>query len=172
MLSDLGYRGTGRGGDRKRLSWHRGISGGSKFWETTNGTNSEMPSNKCSLQQVHNKTFFLAEAEKPEDDREQRTKAISEAIVNGYKVRSALEEKGINTFTCKICEMIQSCAYGIADITQNNANVLAELGMMLALGKPTVIVLKRGQEQELKLPSDLNAIELVPFTGKRELQGM
>ena len=51
---------------------------------------------------VQQKTFFLAEAEKPEDDKRRRTKAISEAIVDGYKIRSALEEKGINAFTCKI----------------------------------------------------------------------
>ena len=112
---------------------------------------------------VQEKTFFLAEAEKPEDDKRRRTKAISEAIVDGYKIRSALEEKGINAFTCKICEMIQTCAYGMADISQNNANVYMELGMMLALGKPTVILAKKGQEKQLNLPSDLNAIEIIPF---------
>jgi len=113
---------------------------------------------------IEENSFFLAEAEKPEDARERRIKAIKEAIADGYKIRSALDEKGINAFTCKICEMIQTCAYGIADITQRNANVLLELGMMIALGKPAVILSKRGEEQELKLPSDLNAIEIIPFT--------
>jgi len=112
---------------------------------------------------IQEKTFFLAEAEKPEEDKQRRGKAINEAIGDRYKIRSALEEKGINAFTCKICEMIQTCAYGIADITQRNANVLLELGMMIALGKPTIILSKRGEEQELNLPSDLNAIEIVPF---------
>ena len=106
----------------------------------------------------------MAEAEKPEDERQRRIKAISEAIADGHKIRSALDEKGINAFTCKICEMIQTCAYGIADITQRNANVLLELGMMIALGKPAIILAKRGEEPELKLPSDLNAIEIVSFT--------
>jgi len=113
---------------------------------------------------IQEKSFFLAEAEKPEDARQRRIKAINEAIGDGYKIRSALEEKDINAFTCKICEMIQTCAYGMADITQNNPNVLLELGMMIALGKPTIILCKRGQEQELKLPSNLVGIEIIPFT--------
>jgi len=112
---------------------------------------------------IQEKTFFLAEAEKPEEDKKRRTKAVVEAIQGSYKIRSALDEKGINAFTCKICEMIQTCAYGMADITQRNPNVLLELGMLIALGKPTIILSRRGQEEELKLPSDLSAIEIIPF---------
>ncbi len=113
---------------------------------------------------VQEKTFFLAEAEKPEDARERRVIAINTALGNKYKVKSALDEKGINAFTCKICEMIQACAYGIADITGNNPNVLLELGIMIALGKPAIILARKDQELGLRLPSDLNAIEVVPFT--------
>ena len=90
--------------------------------------------------------------------------AIKTALGNKYELKSALGEKGINAFTCKICELIQVCAYGIADITDNNPNVLLELGMMIALGKPTIILLRRDQEMGLNLPSDLNAIEVIPFT--------
>jgi len=118
---------------------------------------------------IQKRTFFLAEAEKPEKDKDLRIIAIREAIGKEYKIRSALEEKGINAFTCKICEMIQTCAYGIADITQRNANVLLELGMMIALGKPVVILLKKGEEQELNLPSDLSAIEIIPFEDYAEI---
>jgi tetratricopeptide (TPR) repeat protein len=113
---------------------------------------------------IQEKSFVLAEAEKPEEDKERRMRAVSEAMQNSYEIRSALDEKGINAFTCKICEMIQTCAYGMADITQSNPNVLLELGMMIALGKPTIILSRRGQEEELKLPSDLSAIEIIPFT--------
>jgi tetratricopeptide (TPR) repeat protein len=112
---------------------------------------------------VEEKTFFLAEAEKPDYDRDHRSEAMKIAIVDGYKIKSALEEKGINAFTCKICEMIQTCAYGIADISQNNANVFMELGIMLALGKPTIILNKKGQKKKLKLPSNLVGIEVIPF---------
>jgi len=111
---------------------------------------------------IQEKTFFLAEAEKPEENKKRRRKAINQALGVVYIVRSALDERGINAFTCKICELIQSCAYGIADITERNPNVILELGMMLALGKPAVILQKRGEEG-LNLPSDLNAIEVIPF---------
>jgi Flp pilus assembly protein TadD len=113
---------------------------------------------------MQEKSLFLAEAEKPEEDKKRRIQAIGEAIQDSYEIRSALDEKGINAFTCKICEMIQTCAYGMADITQRNPNVLLELGMMIALGKPTIILSRKGQEEELKLPSDLSAIEVIPFT--------
>ncbi len=112
---------------------------------------------------IEEKAFFLAEAEEPDYDRQRRKKAIQEAIADEYKIRSALDENGVNAFTCQICEMIQTCAYGIADITQNNANVLLELGMMLALGKPTIILLKKGHEPQLRLPSEVVATEIVLF---------
>jgi tetratricopeptide (TPR) repeat protein len=112
---------------------------------------------------VEEKALFLAEAEEPDYDRQRRKKAIKEAIGNQYRVRSALDEKGVNVFTCQICEMIQICAYGIADITQNNANVLLELGMMLALGKPTMLLLKKGHEPQLKLSQDFAATETIIF---------
>ena len=84
---------------------------------------------------IQKESFFLAEAENPEEDRKRRIKAVSEAMQGGYKIKSALDEKDINAFTCKICEMIQTCAYGMADITQRNPNVLLELGMMIARPK-------------------------------------
>jgi tetratricopeptide (TPR) repeat protein len=112
---------------------------------------------------IEEKTIFLAEAEEPEYDRQRRSKAIKEAIGGQYKIISALDEDGINTFNCKTCELIQSSAYGIADITQNNANVLLELGVMLALGKSAIVLLKDGQELPLNLPPDIKSIEVIPF---------
>ena len=86
---------------------------------------------------IHEKTFFLAEAERPEEARKRRIKAISEAIGEGYKIRSALEEKNINAFTCKICEMIQACAYGMADISQRNPTKTGKpIGLFLVFCSP------------------------------------
>ena len=95
---------------------------------------------------LKDKTFFLAEVEKPEEDKQRRRTAINTALGTKYTLRSALDEKGINAFTCKICEMIQESAYGIADISKNNPNVLFELGIMIALGKPTIILTKKSQK--------------------------
>ena len=102
---------------------------------------------------IQEESFFLAEAEKPEEDKKRRIKAVSEAIQGSYEIRSALDEKGINAFTCKICELIQSCAYGIADITERNPNVILELGMMLALGKPAVILQNGEKKDSTYLPT-------------------
>ncbi len=117
------------------------------------------------------RSFFLAEPEKPAEDRDRRMRAIKTATGDGYTVESALDEKGINAFTCKICEMIQTCAYGIADLKGGNENVLFELGLMVALGKPAVILAQRDVELGLVLPSDLRAIEVVPFTEYIDIVG-
>lgn len=120
---------------------------------------------------IEEKSFFLAEAEKPGDDRKRRREALTTVIEREYKykIRSTLDESDINAFTCRICEMIQTCAYGIADITDTNPNVLLELGMMIALGKPTVILVKRGQEEKLKLPSNIIDREAIPFQDYTEI---
>ena len=112
---------------------------------------------------VVDKSVFLAEPKDPADDRARRARAIGFALSAEHKLRSALEEIQPYAFTCKICEMIQGCAYGIADVSTGNANVLLELGMMIALGKPSVILCRKGSEGKLLLPSDLGAIEVVPF---------
>ncbi|MFC2038526.1 tetratricopeptide repeat protein [Chloroflexota bacterium] len=120
---------------------------------------------------MEDKSFFLAETLEPENERKWRWEALATVLEreNDFKLKSALEENDINAFTCKICEMIQTCAYGIADITSNNPNVLFELGMMIALGKPTIILVKIGQQKELKLPSDIVDKEVIPFQDYTEI---
>ncbi|MFH1640271.1 MAG: tetratricopeptide repeat protein [Chloroflexota bacterium] len=112
---------------------------------------------------IQEKTFFLAETEKPPEERKRREQAISLSLGEEYQVRNALDEKQPYAFTCKICEMIQECSYGIVDISSKNPNVILELGVMIALGKPTIILLKCEHDKELDLFSDLKAIEVIPF---------
>ena len=116
-------------------------------------------------------SFFLAEAEKPEDDRRWRREVLSTVLEREHKytIRSALDESGVNAFTCRICEMIQTCAYGTADITNSNPNVMLELGIMMALGKPTIVLIKRGQLKKLKLPSNIIDKEVIPFKDYTEI---
>lgn len=66
---------------------------------------------------------------------------------------------------CDVCRMIQSSAYGIADISGLNPNVLLELGMMFALGKPVSVIFKKSEEESLKekLPSDIVWKRVIPF---------
>lgn len=120
---------------------------------------------------IEEKSFFLAEAEEPEGDRKWRREALTTVLEREYKynIRSALDESDVNAFTCKICEMIQTCAYGIADISGENSNVLLELGVMMALGKPVIILRKTGQERELKLPANIIDKEVIPFQDYTEI---
>lgn len=86
---------------------------------------------------VQEDTFFLAEPFFPIEERIRRERAVRSAL------REALEEKFSENclkiadkmpketaFFCDICHMIQSCPYGIVDISGLNPNVLMELGMM------------------------------------------
>lgn len=117
---------------------------------------------KCSKAiVVQEKTFFLAEPDKPEEDRERRRNVLDAILGSEYIIRSAFEEKQY-AFTCKLCEVIQSCAYGIADVKNGNYNVLMELGMMIALGKPVIVLCKKGGEG-LKLAPDARAIRIIYF---------
>lgn len=61
------------------------------------------------------------------------------------------------SFFCDICLMIQSSAYGIVDISGLNPNVLLELGMMVSLGKPVFVLVKRSEQESLRkqLSSDI-----------------
>jgi GAF domain-containing protein len=54
----------------------------------------------------------------------------------------AFEERSVRDLMCKICEGIQKSRFGVIDISEWNANVLFELGLLYGLGR-AVILLKR-----------------------------
>lgn len=49
--------------------------------------------------------------------------------------------------------------YAICDISGQNPNVMLELGIRLAFGKPTIII----NDEEVRAPFDIGAIEYVPY---------
>lgn len=117
-------------------------------------------------------TFFLAESFEPQRDRERREKAIEDTIKDALgegfspsSLRMADREPATPAIFCDICRMIQSSGYGIADISGSNSNVLIEVGMMLSLGKPVFILVKKNEEEDLKkkLPSDILWKRAVPY---------
>lgn len=85
-------------------------------------------------------------------------------------------------FFCKICRKIQSARFGIYDLSRNyknifmkyffkkyclpNPNVMLELGMSLAFGKKTIIIMEYGQ----KLPSDLIRTETIFYQDHKDLE--
>ncbi len=121
---------------------------------------------------VQDNTFFLVEAFTPERDRERREKgveqAIKDALGEGFSLdslRMADKEPSTSAIFCDVCRMIQSSAYGIADISGLNSNVLIEVGMMLSLSKPVFVLVKKAEEEDLKkkLPSDILWKRAVPY---------
>ncbi len=85
-------------------------------------------------------------------------------------------------FFCKICRKIQSARFGIYDLSRDyknvfmkyffekyflpNPNVMLELGMSLAFGKKTIIIVEYGQE----LPSDLIRTETIFYKDYKDLE--
>ncbi|MBM4053089.1 MAG: hypothetical protein FJ264_00150 [Planctomycetes bacterium] len=85
-------------------------------------------------------------------------------------------------FFCKICRKIQSARFGIYDLSrdcknifikilfkkhcQPNPNVMLELGMSLAFGKKTIIIMECGEE----LPSDLIRTETIFYRDYKDLE--
>jgi tetratricopeptide (TPR) repeat protein len=120
---------------------------------------------------VQPNTFFLAEPFKPDKDRKNREDIVKIAL------ERELEDKYYDTtlrtsdkdpreaIFCDICRMIQSSSYGVADISGLNPNVLLELGMMFALGKPVSVLFKKSDEKSLKeqLPSDIVWKRVAPY---------
>lgn len=129
--------------------------------------------NKPELEaKVQLDTFFLAEPFKPEQERRRRERAVKIALKETLKkefrersLRVADKEPRDPTIFCDICRLIQSSAYGIADISGLNPNVLLELGMMFSLGKPVFVLVKKSEEEDLKkkLPSDIVWKRVIPY---------
>jgi len=130
---------------------------------------------KCSQGEVEIRvqpdTFFLAEPFKPDEDRKRREDIIkivlSETMKDKYcgKNLRVADKEPREAIFCDICRLIQSSAYGIADISGLNPNVLLELGMMFALGKPVSIIFRKSEEKSLRenLPSDIAWKRVIPY---------
>jgi tetratricopeptide (TPR) repeat protein len=117
-----------------------------------------------TLTSIQMNTFFLAEPFKPEKQRKRREQAIRNALkeilveqFSDSSLRVVDKEPNEPAIFCDICRMIQSSSYGIADISGLNPNVLLELGMMFASGKPVFVLVKRSEQENLRrmLPSDI-----------------
>lgn len=114
----------------------------------------------------------MAEPFRPERKRKRRERAIRNAVKDVLKesfsdarLRVADKEPREPAVFCDICLLIQSSAYGIVDITGLNPNVLLELGMMFASGKPVFILVNKKDEENLraKLPSDIVWKRIIPY---------
>jgi hypothetical protein len=78
----------------------------------------------------------------------------------------ASQERGVRDLMCKVCEGIQISMIGVIDISEWNANVLFELGLLYGLGRP-VILLKR---EDATVPIDLAGLEYLEYGDFEELR--
>ena len=67
-----------------------------------------------------------------------------------------------------IYRKIEACSIFIADITENNPNVMYELGVAYDKNKPILIVRERGKK--MKIPSDIYLDYRYEFGGIEELE--
>jgi len=70
------------------------------------------------------------------------------------------------TLLCNVCHPLQTCKYGITDISRQNPSVFYKLGIMHALGMHCII-LKRKKTKE---PADLYGLLHLEYTSVRSLK--
>lgn len=70
----------------------------------------------------------------------------------------------------KICAKIDACQFAIVDISQTNANVMLELGILIARRKPAIILRNATQQEPagFKVPSDIVGIERIEYSNVSE----
>jgi molecular chaperone HtpG len=95
-------------------------------------------------------------------------------------VKSVCEEFGILADTAeapetreiltKVCRYIDGCDFAIVDISENNPNILFELGLIMARRKPAIIVCnkERRQIQSISIPTDIIGVERVDYSNTTE----
>lgn len=111
------------------------------------------------------KTYFLMIESRKE--REKKTIEIEKYIKKccsdkGYKIIKAIDIKRSKDYLCKICELIQSVAFGIAVYTDNMppdtlGNISYEVGCMHSLGKEVYII----KTSMADVPSDFKRTEYI-----------
>jgi hypothetical protein len=98
------------------------------------------------------RTGFIA---RPFEEKFDYISNAVEAVFRKNRIRAATY-RNVAGSTLVVSEMlvqINSAHFGIADITSLNSNVLFEIGAMIAVGKPLVIM--RGKNDDASLPFDI-----------------
>jgi hypothetical protein len=78
-----------------------------------------------------------------------KLKQQAEGIVPGLSLRSAEHEVQALTISKNVGDMICSCRFAIADLTGFNPNVMMEIGMVMSIGKPVLMIWSADDGQKL-----------------------
>ena len=68
-----------------------------------------------------------------------------------------------------IAQQIQSCHFGIADITGMNPNILIEVGLMIGAGKPVMLI--QDTDDQTEIPFDLKGRHIFRYKRVKETSG-
>lgn len=70
----------------------------------------------------------------------------------------------------KVCAAIDHCDFAVVDISENNPNVMLELGLLIARRKPAIIIrnINVEKDQGIKVPVDIISIERVEYSNTSE----
>ena len=64
---------------------------------------------------------------------------------------------------CQICSLCLYSYFGIAELARLNPNVMMEVGLMVAFGKPVIFTLDTRLLSIDQVPFDINGILLIPY---------
>jgi hypothetical protein len=94
------------------------------------------------------------------------------STLKAAKLKPLLAKDKIQTadVLCKICGTMRKCAYLVADISTQNANVAYELGLTQSLGKDCAILYSGHFKRHKHKQSDLSGIEDVRYFSEKELK--
>jgi hypothetical protein len=78
----------------------------------------------------------------------------------------AKERLTSNALLCKVCRLIKTCKYGIADISSRSNSVSYEYGLMHGYGMKVCLAIRKDSEKF----SDILGIEHMPYIGQRSFK--
>lgn len=128
----------------------------------------------CAKNIIPEKLFFVGHrfSKERKDDLRDCISRIIAAIGLNYEPYYVDLDYTQGDIFCKICEKIQCSEFGIYDISFEdnrllpNPNVMLELGLSLAFGKTTIIIMREGQE----VPFDLRITPIEFYRSYKELE--
>ncbi len=86
---------------------------------------------------------------------------------HGFTAVAAKDRARSRILLCNICEEIQSCGFAVADIIGFRGNILYELGIMHALGKPCAILKPKSFDGSM---GDIEGLMYIKYESENEIK--
>ncbi|MDD5166229.1 MAG: hypothetical protein PHQ57_02425 [Candidatus Omnitrophica bacterium] len=83
----------------------------------------------------------------------------------GFNPIAAKDKLTSNAVLCKVCRIVKTCGFGIADISSGSNSIVYEYGLMHGLGMKVCLLLQKESEKF----TDIVALEHLTYSGVRDL---